>query len=867
MKKAYFLKKLNLSLLDNAGDGQLVILPRRFSIKKLRERLVEKNGVLFDVDIFTFDDLIVPAKNQILKGRRFISRQKEVMIVFELLKKIFKNKTDFQNCLSYEFISQVLHLLDLMFFESKDYSQKSFLAFDENYGWLIRLFEEYKRYLDENNLVNFSYLQDLAIKMYQEGKMSFKSYRAAKIAFFIDFREDQKRLLSILSKTLSNIEIYIPYFDDIDLCKHSIEFLQSMGFEILTSLNEESEVKDDIKAFSYGNIMLETNALVKSIKEDHINNGIDFSKIAVAVPNIERYKDILIDVFQQELLPVNLDHQKSLLEFGFIRFVVDLLEFLGSEFDRKRFEKIVAHRFLNREGADFEILLGRIKDMYILNLDHVKSVLDEIEFLLNLYNLEEEIENFKKVLAVFNRLYRLKSDFDTQKKSYREWILQTKSVFERLGLTKSAEFVDDVEFLKAFYALNEIFDMAIRDQEVEGTYSFDEFLDMLKAIFSEKKVDVSIKILNGIDILQIHDCIGSDYHKVYLIGASDDIFPKPVVEKFLFNPYLKNLLLLSDLKDFDYAFQKELVAFKTILNSYNLYISYPRFYRAELNKSPFLELEGIFVEDVEDSYLPGGRVMTYKEYRLARHSESRKSFEATEIPPVPPVLKIKDREIKAIFECPLKFGFMKFNIEKQAQEENFFSANLRLLYMCIGNMLSGKDGEYTVKMLLQSLRYTLNEAVKLKAAENILVLAGEIANEMAKYNIKEFVPVNTAQNPYVLKENFEGFEILLFPNFIVKKDQSEIIGFVRAKNDRTIDKIWIAQNIFKIPNVAAIYLQEYPKFVIYDFNSNIISGQTVQEVEQLKESLKKLKNVDFYRKTISSVCYRCEYSHVCRVYH
>lgn len=42
MKRAYLLQKLNLSLLDDAKPYELIILPRRFVINKLKERLVEK---------------------------------------------------------------------------------------------------------------------------------------------------------------------------------------------------------------------------------------------------------------------------------------------------------------------------------------------------------------------------------------------------------------------------------------------------------------------------------------------------------------------------------------------------------------------------------------------------------------------------------------------------------------------------------------------------------------------------------------------------------------------------------------------------------------------------------------------------------
>lgn len=92
MKKAYLLKKLNLSLLDDAQPNELIILPRRFVINKLKERLVEKNRVLFDTDIFTFDDLITPAKNEVLKTRKVITREQEVLVVFQLLKSISKGK-------------------------------------------------------------------------------------------------------------------------------------------------------------------------------------------------------------------------------------------------------------------------------------------------------------------------------------------------------------------------------------------------------------------------------------------------------------------------------------------------------------------------------------------------------------------------------------------------------------------------------------------------------------------------------------------------------------------------------------------------------------------------------------------------------
>jgi len=361
MKKAYLLQKLNLSLFDDAKPYELIILPRRFVINKLKERLVKKNGVLFDIDIFTFDDLITPGKNEVLKTRRVITRDQEVLIIFHLLKSIFKGKTSFENVLTYEFTSQVIYLLNLMFLESKDYSREIFEV-AENYSFIKELFEKYKEYLDQNNLVNFSYLQDLAIKFLEEHKLELKNYNAAKIAFFPDFRCDQKRILRLVAEKITDIEVFMPFFDDIEICIETAKFLESLGFDLVFGMKEQGSKWDfnskssQLKVFSYPNIILEINALVKEIKKDVAEKRVNFDKIAIILPSMERYRDALVQTFSEEMLPVNLSYQKSLIEFGFIRFVLELLEFLGGEFDKKNFERIISHRFLNTENADFEIL-------------------------------------------------------------------------------------------------------------------------------------------------------------------------------------------------------------------------------------------------------------------------------------------------------------------------------------------------------------------------------------------------------------------------------------------------------------------------------------------------------------------------------
>ncbi|WAM32002.1 3'-5' exonuclease [Caldicellulosiruptor naganoensis] len=870
MKKAYLLKNLNLNLLENAKPNQLIILPRRFSIKKLRERLVEKNGVLFDIDIFTFDDLLSTAKNEILKERKFISREQEVLIVFNLLKQIFKEKKDFESVLTYEFVSQVLYLLNLMFLESKEYpSLPSSISF-EKYDWLKLLFVRYKEYLDQNNLVNFSYLQDLAIQLYEKGKTGLKNYDSAKIAFFVDFRCDQKRLISVLSKMLHNIEIYLPYFDDIELCEKNIEFLKSLGFEFGLSNSSENSKGNRIKVFSYSNISLEVNALVKEIKRDYIENKIDFNKIAVVVPTLERYKDILLKTFQEELLPVNLEHQKSLLEFGFVKFILDLIEFLGSEFDKKKFEKIITHRFLNREGANFEILLERIKDVYIMNFEQVACILEELEFLLNMYAFEEEKENFEKIITVYRRIGRIKKDYDTEKpKPYAAWLIQTQRVFERLGITKSAEFVSDIEFLKAFHALNEVFEKGCENtKELNFTYTFEEFLDLFKTVLSQKKIDVSINILNGIDVLTLQDAIGSGYEKVYFIGLSDDILPKTKVEEFLMNSQLKMDLSLDEIKDFDYTFQKELVGFRTILNSYNTYLSYPRFYQSELGKSPFVEIEGIEVVDIKDSYLPCSSVVTHREHKIAKYSGKIENQPIDEDIKVPEIFQIKDRELIFLAQCPLKFGFKKFSVDQTESDDTFFSSNLRLLYMCIQRILSFAPAEEIVKLLVQNLRYTANDAVKRKAAENILEMAFEITENMLRFKVKEFIPQNIGGNQLVIKQNFEGFEIQLFPNFAVRIEDEEIYGFVKTKRKDEIDKLWLSKYVFNMGKVAAVYLFDSPKFVIYD-NSTIgeLDSETTQKLANLKDLLRKLHNPEIYNKTLPiKSCFNCGYQHVCVIF-
>lgn len=873
MKKAYLLKKLNLSVLDDAKSNELVILPRRFVINKLKERLVEKNGVLFDIDIFTFDDLINPAKNEVLKTRKIITREQEVLVVFQLLKSIFKGKKSFENVLTYEFISQVIYLLNLMFLESKEYSQKDLAAF-ENYNFLKVLFQRYKEYLDQNNLVNFSYLQDLAIKLFEEDKLEFKEYSAAKIAFFTDIRCDQKRILKLIAEEITDIEVFMPFFDDIEICIETAKFLESLGFDIVFSTNKEhtsanlNSTSCQLKVYSYPNIILEINSLVKEIKKDISDKKIDFDKIAVVVPSVERYKDALVQTFSEEMLPVNLSCQKSLIEFGFIRFVLDLLEFLGGEFDKQNFERIISHRFLNKENADFEVLFTKIKEINILELEQIEFVLEELEFFANLYAFDNVIENLTKIRRIFNRLKRIKNEYDKLPKPFVSWLEKTKKVFEKLGITKEAEFVNDIEFVKAFYHLNEIFKKGQEDfKEFDSDFTFEEFLDIFKTILSQKMVDVSINILSGIDVLSIQDVLGTDYQKVYLIGFSDDILPRSNSEGFLRNMRLKEELMLDEIKDFDYIFQKDLVHFRSILNSHDVYMSYPRYYQTQTNMSPFLELEGIEEVPVLKSYMPSDDKLTYREYKFVKNINTKDTEKTSTTSQVPEIFYIRDRELIELESCPLKFAFKKFNIDETEKEEKHFLSNLQLLFSCIQKMLLSKEPEEVLGFLISNIRYTHNEPVKKLAALDIIQISLEIVERMIEYGVKEFVPQNMKERVLVIKKMVEGIELQLFPNFVVKVGDEEILGFVKARRESKnegIDKIWLATYIFELDKIAVIYLFENPRFVIYENTHVPLDKLNEQILNGIKEKIQKLSNIETYQKMQSfKNCMSCEYSHVC----
>ncbi|ACM59475.1 superfamily I DNA/RNA helicase [Caldicellulosiruptor bescii] len=873
MKKAYLLQKLNLSLFDDAKPYELIILPRRFVINKLKERLVKKNGVLFDIDIFTFDDLITPGKNEVLKTRRVITRDQEVLIIFHLLKSIFKGKTSFENVLTYEFTSQVIYLLNLMFLESKDYSREIFEV-AENYSFIKELFEKYKEYLDQNNLVNFSYLQDLAIKFLEEHKLELKNYNAAKIAFFPDFRCDQKRILRLVAEKITDIEVFMPFFDDIEICIETAKFLESLGFDLVFGMKEQGSKWDfnskssQLKVFSYPNIILEINALVKEIKKDVAEKRVNFDKIAIILPSMERYRDALVQTFSEEMLPVNLSYQKSLIEFGFIRFVLELLEFLGGEFDKKNFERIISHRFLNTENADFEILFSKIKDISILEFEQIELVLEELEFFANLYAFEDVIENLTKVQRVFNRLKRIKNEYDRLPKPFSNWLENTRKVFERLGITKHAEFVNDIEFVKAFYHLNEIFKKGQEDfKEFDSDFTFEEFLDIFKTILSQKMVDVSINILSGINVLSIQDVLGADYQKVYLIGLSDDILPRSNSEGFLRNMRLKEELMLDEIKDFDYIFQKDLVHFRSVLNSYDVYMSYPRYYQTETNKSPFLELEGIEEVSVLKSYMPSDDKLTYREYKFIKNVNAKDTEKTCKTSQVPEIFHIKDRELIELESCPLKFAFKKFDIDEIEKEEKHFLSNLQLLFSCIQKMLLGKLPEEVLGFLISNIRYTHNEPVKKLAALDIIQISLEIVERMIEYGVEEFIPQNMKERVLVIKKMVEGIELQLFPNFVVKVDDEEIFGFVKARRESKnegIDKIWLATYIFELDKIAVIYLFEEPRFDIYEITHAPLDKLNEQILNDIKEKIQKLSNIETYQKEQSfKNCVSCEYSHVC----
>ncbi len=71
---------------------------------------------------------------------------------------------------------------------------------------------------------------------------------------------------------------------------------------------------------------------------------------------------------------------------------------------------------------------------------------------------------------------------------------------------------------------------------------------------------------------------------------------------------------------------------------------------------------------------------------------------------------------------------------------------------------------------------------------------------MNEYGVKEFTPQNMKDRVFVVRKIFEGVELQLFPNFVVKVGDQEICGFVKTKvsSEKEIDKIWIASYIFEL---------------------------------------------------------------------
>lgn len=130
------------------------------------------------------------------------------------------------------------------------------------------------------------------------------------------------------------------FFDDIEICIEIVKFLELFGFDIVFSINKEYLLVNlnlifcQFKVYFYLNIIFEINFFVKEIKKDIFDKKIDFDKIVVVVLSVERYKDVLVQIFFEEMLFVNFSCQKSFIEFGFIRFVLNFLEFLGGEFDK-----------------------------------------------------------------------------------------------------------------------------------------------------------------------------------------------------------------------------------------------------------------------------------------------------------------------------------------------------------------------------------------------------------------------------------------------------------------------------------------------------------------------------------------------------
>ncbi|GFN34277.1 PD-(D/E)XK nuclease family protein [Tepidimicrobium xylanilyticum] len=582
-------------LKQGKGNKFYYILPNGILLEDYRRRIIEKVGGAFDINLFTFDDIV----DRLLEDEFYIfidANTKEILL-YQIISRLNQyNKLNFYRNISNKrgFIYSLIRIIGEI--------KRSLVTVDMYlercpkdpfYTEIGLIYDEYEKELNSHGFIDREESFFKSLKLLKGNNSFFNDLDFIIIDGFFDFRPQEMELLREMSRADCPIFINMPFDrnDNFKTLLETIEFLEDLGYRVereeegkLTyyeklANNLFSSVKGQLKPNSNIHVLkaadnyLELKKIVEIIK-GHILEGAQLKDMAVVLLNPSEYKDKLFKVFEEEKIPCSLNKEIKLIQLPLIKELTYIFQ-VKENTKKSIINRIKSNYFslCNTEERDkLEYYLRKLafkslEDLMERTGSNTKFHMPNLDFILK--TLEEEF-NLIPAKASINDYTLILMDF-IKKYNIEEKILH---------------IYNEIKDFKLFYrdisAINRLKDILNKisslNKIIKEEITFRDYINLLSNYLDEESVIETMGNRNGINILSPVTIRGKKYRVLFLVGLSQGNYPNLIEENFFFKEdnYLKLKEIGLDIKNYHERLDKESILFTTAIAACgeNLYLSY-----------------------------------------------------------------------------------------------------------------------------------------------------------------------------------------------------------------------------------------------------------------------------------------------------
>lgn len=587
-------------LRDNKGSKFYYILPNGDLLKKYRKEFISEAGATFELNVFTFDDIV----NNIIKNDAYktIDEPLKKLVMRNTLKSLKdEGRLSYYNDLTnmegfIEVSIDIIREIKRSLITPEEYIDRC--PNRPYYKEIGLIYKEYEEALVDRDLSDRENDYLNSIKKLKDNSEYLTDIDFIVIDEFFDFRPVEMEIIKELSNRDIDIYINIPFKSSQNnvVLNTSLEKLKDLGFEI-KNIDYKSENKVEIlghRLFGYEDSKLDYMENIELVKcpsayielkkvfrkiKIKLSKGVKLDEMALVLLS-KSYDKSLFKVAEEERIPLNIKKKSSMSKLPII----------------KEFLNIINTKLTNGSKED---LLNRVKSSYFPIVDDVLK--DELEYEIRKLNFSN-IEDLKGLL---NSSQRLNIDGQSIGKIF-DFIDKIEAEFEvltfadnvsnynekLLDLIKSYEVEDIILenysrirnyniFYRDLMALESLKDILERMNDInliEDKIFLEDYFVVLEDFCVEEEIVEIDEDLNGLTVLNPINARGLNHKYLFVVGLSQEEYPSLDNNNFFLSDENHSVLkgIGIDMMNYYERFSNEALKFSSLISSSGeyLYLSY-----------------------------------------------------------------------------------------------------------------------------------------------------------------------------------------------------------------------------------------------------------------------------------------------------